>query len=88
MNLSNGKNKHLPASILDVVRTSTGGDGLKPILYVWIVVAYSCMRSRIVGVYDSERTARIRIGELREMHGIHEDEFTEVIPEEVWSDEE
>ena len=46
------------------------------------------MRSRIIGVYDSERTARIRIAELRELHGIREDEFTEVIPEEVWSDEE
>ena len=61
---------------------------MKPILYVWIVVAYSCMHSRIVGVYDSESTARIRIGELRELHGIREDEFTEIIPEEVWSDDE
>ena len=46
------------------------------------------MRSRIVGVYDSESTARIRIGELRELHGIREDEFTEIIPEVVWSDDE
>ena len=61
---------------------------MKLLGYAWIVVAYSCMRSRIVGVYDSKRTARIRIAELRELNEIHEDEFTEVIPEEVWSDEE
>lgn len=61
---------------------------MKPILYVYIVVAYSFMRSRIVGVYDDEQTAKIRIGELRELHAIRECELTQIIPEEVWSDEE